>query len=174
LSFRAAPRYKCEGSRGTARHRPKGVKLTERLFTYGTLRRGSSHPLSRTLASAGSYLGTGRLRGELYDLGGYPGAVAGNSDGGWIVGDMYRVHRPHQLWSVLDEYEDCDRAAPDGGEYRRVVCPIETEPGTALACWVYVYNRPTRGFNRIPGGDYFRGAEHGPHARPETERPDRV
>jgi gamma-glutamylcyclotransferase (GGCT)/AIG2-like uncharacterized protein YtfP len=119
--------------------------------------------------------GAGRIRGERYDRGNYPGAVTVNTNGGWIAGDVYRLHQPLPLPPVLDEYEDFDPAAPETGEYRRVVCPVEMQGGMTLACWVTVHNRPTRGRNRIPGGDYFRGADGGVHAGPEgeTERPDR-
>ena len=46
------------------------------LFVYGTLRRGSGHPMSRFLAARARLLAGARVPGRLYDLGGFPGLTA--------------------------------------------------------------------------------------------------
>jgi gamma-glutamylcyclotransferase (GGCT)/AIG2-like uncharacterized protein YtfP len=109
------------------------VAVTERVITqvavYGTLKRGYSNH---------HYLNGGRFVGQdmlsnitLYDLGEYPGAKPGSSQG--VLVEVYRVNAT--VMSVLDELEECHFDAPTRGLYRREL--IETRHGAA---WLYFYN----------------------------------
>jgi gamma-glutamylcyclotransferase (GGCT)/AIG2-like uncharacterized protein YtfP len=121
------------------------------------------------LCETAAYLGAGRLAGELYGLGSYPGAVVGGPEGGWITGDVFELREPAKLLAVLDEYEDFRPAAPERGEFRRVQSAVELGAGESLLCWVYVYNRPTLNLSRIPSGDYFRGIHIRGHVTCRTD-----
>ena len=82
-------------------------RLTQRdslLFVYGTLRPFVDIPMSRWLRHVARYVGPGRTRGRLYDLGPYPGLRPAHRSGEWVVGDVYRVRKPLVV-RRLDRYE---------------------------------------------------------------------
>lgn len=123
------------------------------LFVYGTLRRGFPHPMQRDLERHAEWVDHGRLAGELFDLGGYPAAVADPGAESWVHGDLYRLFDPESAFMVLDQYEGC---APgrDDGEYRREVRHVDSERQGTCRAWVYLYNRPVAGLPRVASGDY--------------------
>lgn len=105
----------------------------ERIFLYGTLRRGGSRDVRRFYRGAG-FVGEARVRGTLYDLGDYPGLRL-DEGGGWVAGELFDV-APETL-ARLDEWEMIDPAAPDAGEYRRVRLVAERPGGVPEECWGY-------------------------------------
>lgn len=70
-------------------------------FVYGTLRQGEQRDINR-LIPAPRRIGHARVRGVLYDLGPYPGAVLGEP--GWIQGEVYAISLV--LERLLDEIEE--------------------------------------------------------------------
>lgn len=97
--------------------------MDDLLFVYGTLRRDSKNEMHRTLAGYSAYVGDGRIRGELYDLGTYPGVFLRDGCLDLVLGEVYGLSDQNaaQTWRVLDNYEGCGllrRAAristPDG------------------------------------------------------------
>ena len=132
----------------------------EYLFVYGSLRHdtaaGQPHPMHRVVASHCRFVGTGRCRGQLFELGGYPGLVLSSRAGAPVRGEIYRVDNPGALWPILDAYEDCDPGQPTLSEYRREKIPVTAGPGRTLAAWTYLYNGPVAGRRRILSGDYAR------------------
>lgn len=104
-------------------------RVTTQVAVYGTLKRGYSNH---------HYLDGGRFIGEdvlcsitLYDLGEYPGAKPGSSQG--VLVEVYRVNAA--VMSALDDLEECHFDAPARGLYRREL--IKTRHGAA---WLYFYN----------------------------------
>ena len=63
------------------------------LFIYGALLPGLR--LEREMSGA-ERLGAAQVRGQLYDIGSYPGLVAGQ---GLVSGELYRVTSEH-LWRL--------------------------------------------------------------------------
>src|SRR2546427_12801987 len=59
------------------------------------------YALHRVLASASTFVGEGRVRGRLVDLGRYPGLIDGVGD---VRGEIYQLDDP-QLLAVLDREE---------------------------------------------------------------------
>ncbi|OSN08273.1 gamma-glutamylcyclotransferase [Lonsdalea iberica] len=109
-----------------------------RIIVYGSLRRkqGNSHWMTNA-----QWLGDHQLEGyELYDLGHYPAAVAGE---GAVYGEVYRISS-----SILTELDALKR---DGGEYQRKL--IFTPYGSA---WIYLYQRSVMGLRRISSGDWSK------------------
>lgn len=112
------------------------------LFAYGTLMRGYAlHPV---LARGARFVGAGRVRGRLLDLGRYPGLVAGP---GTVVGELYRIDDP-QLLGTLDREE--------GYNFRRRRAAVARDDGTRVRAWVYRYQGPQDRAVPIPDGDYRR------------------
>lgn len=126
------------------------------LFVYGTLRGDLAHPMGAVLAKHAARICSARFRGQLFDLGNYPGAVPSHDTADRVVGELYRIEpgREAALFAELDRYEGCDPGAPSEGEYIRVRAQVEPEGGDPLEAWLYQYNRPTRSLSRIISGDY--------------------
>ncbi len=112
----------------------------ERVFVYGTLRRGERN---HRLLGGAPYLGAHVTEPTytMLDLGAYPAVVPGGAQS--IVGEVYALSRARLR--VLDRLEDCPR------EYTRE--PISTPYGPA---WVYLYRQLPRRVRTVSGGDWSR------------------
>ena len=124
------------------------------LFVYGTLRSDSGHPMNEVLQGYGGRVGPGKVRGALYDLGQYPGAVETPETAAFVHGEVYLLRDPGRDLKTLDRYEGLDGKSPESDEFRRSRTVVELDDGTTVAAWIYLYNRPTEGLARIPSGDY--------------------
>lgn len=110
---------------------------------YGTLKRGYSN--HRLLVRA-RFLGTDHLRSiVLFDLGPYPGARKGPSQG--VLVEVYEVGNAGL--ARLDALEGYNAEMPESGLYTRQ--RLATRYGWA---WVYLYNRSVRGCRRISHGSW--------------------
>lgn len=116
----------------------------ERVFVYGTLRRGErNYPLVEGLVVK---VLPGHMEGfRLFHLAEgrnrpypYPGMVPGE---GRVYGEV--LFLPEEALSLLDELEE--------EEYRRVRVWVETEEGPLLA-WMYLYLGDLEGAVWLPGG----------------------
>jgi gamma-glutamylcyclotransferase (GGCT)/AIG2-like uncharacterized protein YtfP len=117
---------------------------------YGSLRAGCAIPEQPSLAGRLIDLGSCALAGTLYDLGEYPGLVAGE---GRVVGELHQLLDPSVI-GELDRYEGYDELDPSRSEYVRRVARL-IDP--ALDAWVYYFNGETRDLAPVPSGDW---AEH--------------
>ncbi|WP_273000429.1 gamma-glutamylcyclotransferase family protein [Hydrogenibacillus schlegelii] len=109
----------------------------ERVFVYGTLKRGSPYH-ALYLAGRGRYLGPARVSGELWDTGwGYPALVPG---AGWVSGELYGDLGAGDL-ARLDEWEDHHGPHCANNLYervRRTVWWTDAEGRARPVCaWVY-------------------------------------
>ena len=127
------------------------------LFVYGTLRRGSPHPLARTLEDQASFIGNGRMQGRLYGMDRYPGMIASSDPRDWVIGDLYRLHDPGTILAILDEYEGCGATGTPPYEFERVLAAALADSGTPVECWVYLYRGRVTEEARILGGDFLAG-----------------
>jgi len=136
------------------------------LFVYGTLREALAHPMAKVLGTHAARIGRASFRGQLFDLGEYPGAVSSRDASDRVVGELYRIEsgREAALLAELDRYEGCDRDDPSSAEYVRVHAMVEPDGGGPLEAWIYLYNRPTWRLERIVSGDYCA------HTRPTSEK----
>jgi gamma-glutamylcyclotransferase (GGCT)/AIG2-like uncharacterized protein YtfP len=134
------------------------------LFIYGTLRPASRHPAHRLLATGAERIGAGWLRGRLYEVSGYPGAVLSDDPGDRVVGEIYRLTDPAGTLPALDDYEEASEHFPPPREYRRCRAEVRLADGRFIAAWAYLYNRSTENLRPIPGGDYCQAdrADHNP------------
>ncbi len=123
----------------------------ERLFVYGTLRRGAGAAHQRFLSSA-RYLCMGKVRGRLYDLGDYPAFVESAADE-FVIGEVYAL--PEAELPALDRYEGCGPEDKAPTEYSREIVQVRTEPDGSMSAWTYVYRWPTDQATLIVSGDYL-------------------
>lgn len=103
------------------------------------------------LAREATAIGAARMAGRLYDLGDYPGAVAGGG-ADWVLGEMFQLAATSPLWQALDEYEETVTPAPEFA--RRVLEVTLDSDGRSLPCQVYVYLRAVDDGRRVPDGDW--------------------
>jgi gamma-glutamylcyclotransferase (GGCT)/AIG2-like uncharacterized protein YtfP len=118
------------------------------LFVYGTLLKQIDHKVLQPLQQCLKFKDNGFLKGELYNLGDYPGYIekAGLSE--YVRGEVYLVTDPEKVFTVLDEYE--------GKEYSREKKLVRLDNNKKIRCWVYVYRlKPTPEHEKIMSGDYI-------------------
>lgn len=127
--------------------------MTERLFVYGTLRRGSRHPLAGQLAAKARHLGEARYNGRLYRITHYPGAVPSSTPDEWVFGDLFEL-TDTDLLVALDRYEGCGPTDPQPTQYVRQLQTVALADGTTAETWMYVYNRPVETRERIKSGRF--------------------
>jgi len=115
--------------------------MSEYLFAYGTLQ---PDQVPEEVASAVAKLepvGKGSVRGVLYDLGEYPGAVLKTASRKRITGTVFRLSSDPKVLRELDAYEGFDPKAPERSLFVRALHRVTLSQGGTLRCWVYEYNK---------------------------------
>jgi gamma-glutamylcyclotransferase (GGCT)/AIG2-like uncharacterized protein YtfP len=121
------------------------------IFVYGTLRRGGVREMER-LFPGSVFLGVGRVRGRLYDLGEYPGLVL-DERAGEVVGEVYRVSG--ETLVALDEIEDFRPDDSFKSLFVRKRVDVMGDEATRR-CWIYVWNRQAGpGLALVESGDWM-------------------
>jgi len=128
--------------------------MSEYLFAYGTLQPDLVADEVASAVARFRRLGQGSIRGVLYDLGEYPGAVVDPSSRKRIFGTVFRLSGDEKLLRELDEYEGFNPSAPEESLFVRKLCPVRLATGRILPCWVYVYNRTTERAQILKSGQY--------------------
>jgi gamma-glutamylcyclotransferase (GGCT)/AIG2-like uncharacterized protein YtfP len=116
------------------------------LFIYGTLHPDRAPREIAAVARRLTPIGPATIRGRLYSLGEYPGAVL-DPTAPPIPGKLFAVPDAATL-AALDAYEDFHPGDPATSLFVRVETTAITPNGTAHSCCVYVYNR------EVPGSRY--------------------
>jgi gamma-glutamylcyclotransferase (GGCT)/AIG2-like uncharacterized protein YtfP len=128
--------------------------MSEYLFAYGTLQPGLA-PKSMEQATAKlRAVGAGFVRGVLYDLGHYPGAIADAGAAGRISGTVMELPDDGDVLRALDEYEGFDPQSPDTSEFIRERQKVEMANGGTRMCWFYRYNGRTDAARVIQDGEW--------------------
>ncbi len=128
--------------------------MPNHLFVYGTL---LPERAPRRLAAAMASLpplGPAWMRGRLYDLGRYPGAVSNSTTGGRIWGETFALPDNCAVLKALDAYEGYNPAKPAGSVFVRSRRPVTLANGRRIRCWVYLYGRDPGKAPVVPHGDY--------------------
>jgi len=130
--------------------------MSQYLFAYGTLQPGLAPTKIARVAAKLRPVGEGFVRGVLYDLGGYPGAVADPDADGRIAGTVMELPEDEGVLAQLDRYEGFDPQAPETSEYIREKQTVELKAGGTVGCWFYRYNRELRDSQRVKSGAWGR------------------
>ena len=128
--------------------------INQFLFVYGTLLQAGNE-FAKYLNQHCKFISTGKIKGRLYDIGEYPGAVIDNSERIYIYGNIFRMDDPDAILKVIDDYEGIGGLYSHPQEYIREQVDILTDNGN-VRCWVYIYNLPVDTYNQIPEGDYIQ------------------
>lgn len=133
--------------------RPNTAVVCNRLFVYGTLRRGLRlhHHLARLGAS---FEMEAKVAGILFDLGSYPGARPASGKGNWVRGELFLLRHAEDDLKHLDRVEDINRAAPERSEYVRAVVEVVLPDGTGESAWIYWLSEQAQVGRQIASGDY--------------------
>ena len=128
-------------------------RKAEKLFVYGTLRRGFK--LHSELAKLKArYLGKGRIGGNLFNLGEYPGVVPASSARKGVEGELYELSNAKEHLPVLDRIEEFDPERPSKSLFVRRRATVRMNDGSRVRAWVYFLPRRPARASPIPSGDY--------------------
>lgn len=113
----------------------------ERVFVYGTLRRGGSNHFRMARAK---FVTAGTVQGRLYQIDWYPGLVLDAAADG-IMGEIYQVSP-----TVLEELDRFE-----GHEYRRLQTQVRLPDGESVSAWIWEWLGPVDETRRIKSGDWL-------------------
>jgi gamma-glutamylcyclotransferase (GGCT)/AIG2-like uncharacterized protein YtfP len=128
--------------------------MSDYLFAYGTLQPGLAPTKIARVAAKLLPVGEGSVRGVLYDLGGYPGAVADPNANSKILGTVMELPEDDGLLARLDAYEGFNPQSPATSEYIRELQVVELKTGGTVECWFYRYNRKPKDADRVESGEW--------------------
>jgi gamma-glutamylcyclotransferase (GGCT)/AIG2-like uncharacterized protein YtfP len=128
--------------------------MRELLFLYGTLLPGVASGGMQAVIAGLTSVGRATMRGRLYDLGPYPGAVLDDAAESIVVGQVFELPADPGVLARLDAYEGFEPDRPADSLYLRLRRPATLDDGRTLDGWVYQYNRDPAGAPLVPGGDY--------------------
>ena len=124
------------------------VRDGELIAVYGLLRAGESGFAQFGLANAFEGLGPCLIPGKLYDLGAYPGLIAGE---GRVKGELFRI-KDSSVMTKLDAFEDYWPDDLDRSRYERVPLTLVNDNRQA---WVYIWRRSVSNARFIASGDWL-------------------
>jgi gamma-glutamylcyclotransferase (GGCT)/AIG2-like uncharacterized protein YtfP len=127
--------------------------LTDLVFFYGTLMSAFKRAGRARVDAKLAPQGRGWIGATLFDLGLYPGAIPATDSRVW--GEVYRMTDAEAVLAALDEIEGYRPAQPDRSLYTRVETSVTFDDGQVANAWVYFYNAPLGGAQRIESGDYL-------------------
>jgi len=128
--------------------------MSDYLFSYGTLRPGMAPRQIAPTVNKLISIGEGFVRGTLYDLGRYPGALLDPNSDRKIFGTMYLLPDDPAILRKLDEYEGFDPSAPESSLFVRILSNAILDDGRTLPCWIYEFNGSPDSSQVLAKGEY--------------------
>jgi gamma-glutamylcyclotransferase (GGCT)/AIG2-like uncharacterized protein YtfP len=112
----------------------------EFVFFYGTLLPEFVPPAMRDLVARLHFYGEGSVRGVMFDLGEYPGAVFDDVSDRRVYGAVFELTEDLRVLEALDHYEGYEPAASSRSLFDRKRQSVDLVAGGAIECWAYEYN----------------------------------
>jgi gamma-glutamylcyclotransferase (GGCT)/AIG2-like uncharacterized protein YtfP len=128
--------------------------MREYLFLYGTLIPSQVSDEMAEVIRPLQRIGSAYVRGRLYDLGEYPGAILDSSADTKVKGEVFEITNKQDVLASLDSYEEFNPADLEGSLFVRTESPVTLPDGRKLNCWVYVYNRNPGVAPLVVSGNY--------------------
>jgi gamma-glutamylcyclotransferase (GGCT)/AIG2-like uncharacterized protein YtfP len=121
------------------------------LFVYGTLMRGGKLHCALGSSPEVTFVGTAKIRAELYSLRGgeYPGAVPTSKLKRFVHGELFALRDPDGLLKRIDQIEGCDE-----GLFHRQLVDVWRN-GNKLKAWTYFYGRSVSSAEPLPHGKFL-------------------
>src|SRR5579862_1521398 len=104
--------------------------VTHHLFVYGTLSPRHAPPEIAATVRRLRPVGAASVRGRLYDLGEYPGAVLNKNSRSVIRGEVFELPGDQNTLTSLDDYEGFEPAKPGSSLFVRRTWPVTLDDGT--------------------------------------------
>jgi len=127
--------------------------MNDLLFVYGTLL-DDDNKYGVYLRDNSRFYSEAAVKGKLYDIGEYPGAVLCD-ECDLIYGVILQMDDPGATLGLLDIYEGFGASQPQPNEFIRVQAEAQTTSGP-VECWIYLYNLPTCGLILTENGRYIK------------------
>lgn len=127
--------------------------MNDLLFVYGTLL-DDDNKYGVYLRGNSKFYSQATVKGKLYDIGEYPGAVL-SGGGGLIYGVILQMDDPETALLLLDIYEGFGASQPQPNEFVRVQSEAQT-PSGPVNCWIYLYNLSVYCLILIESGRYIK------------------
>lgn len=140
--------------------------MSNYLFAYGTLQPGHVAEEIAPVVAKFRPVGKGNVRGLLYDLGEYPGAILTSSSSNRISGTVFQLPEDPDVLQQLDEYEGFDPRNPETSLFIRKIHPVSMSEGKTVACWIYEYNRKPAAARLVESGSYRKRSSGATRSRP--------
>ena len=132
------------------------ASATHHLFVYGTLSPRNAPPEIASTVRRLRPVGAATVRGRLYDLGEYPGAILNEKSRSLIRGEVFELPPDRSTLISLDDYEGFEPTKPGSSLFLRRVWPVTMDDGKRLRCWVYIYNGDMKDAQPVRSGRYSR------------------
>ncbi len=127
------------------------------LFVYGTLLSKLGHSMHQVMKQDARYIGPATYQGRMYLVSGYPGVVASDDAADRVSGEVYELTDPDLAFDMLDVYEGCEASRP---EFKRTAVTVQLDDGREIDSWIYMFDQPVEGRERIVSGSFVRFLEH--------------
>jgi gamma-glutamylcyclotransferase (GGCT)/AIG2-like uncharacterized protein YtfP len=127
------------------------------LFVYGSLRSGFKNPAYQYLTQYFTYAGEALVKGQFYDAGKHPVAIASNNDD-MIVGELYSLNNEEEFsWAFeqLDDYEGVHVEAGETPLYKRALVQV-FQKEKIIDAWVYWFNGSIAELTKLETGDLLQ------------------
>ena len=128
--------------------------MPDLVFFYGTLMSGFRRPGREGLDAHLQSVGRGWISAALFDLGIYPAAIPAGDARVW--GEVHSMRDRDIVLTALDEIEGYRASEPDTSLYTRAEVDVTFDNDRVERAWVYFYNAPLGGAQRIESGDYLQ------------------
>lgn len=121
-----------------------------KLFVYGTLMNKHRDKIDDVKQSEMRFLGKGKIEGELFDLGEFPGAI--EKKGNYVYGEVYELKDSIDTLRKFDKYEEFDPNNPARSLFIRKRANVKMSNGQTICASAYFYNGNTQGLRKITSG----------------------
>lgn len=129
--------------------------LGEYIFVYGTLLKKTGTPMHHFLASHCDFFSDGHIKGRLFMVDGYPGAIESYDSNDRVFGEIYTMSNLDLVLSKLDEYEGCSDNFAQPHEYIRKKLLVNLPDNRQLLAWTYLFNYDVAGLKEITSGNFL-------------------
>lgn len=127
---------------------------TEYLFLYGTLLADRAPDEVVGALKSLRRIGPAQVRGRLYDLGEFPGAILAPTSKTLIQGEIFELPTTPAILKALDDYEEFDPADKEDSLFIRTKAKATLLDGPQVDCWMYIYNHDPGSAPLLADGTY--------------------